>query len=65
MTKTLDLYTNNIKGEIMKLKKDELTTDYDTFYKWLDTCPVNSNIMKIDHDYMEIGFFAVMDEEEE
>tara|TARA_Y100000004_G_scaffold187768_1_gene240986 strand:+ start:652 stop:798 length:147 start_codon:yes stop_codon:yes gene_type:complete len=48
----------------MRIDLDELTTDNDTFYKWLDTCPVNSNITKIDYDYIEIGFFAVIDEEE-
>ncbi len=47
-----------------KTTRYDLTTNYDTFYKWLDTCPVHLNIRKIDHDYIEVGFFSVMDEEE-
>ena len=40
----------------MKLNEDELTTDNDTFYKWLDTCPVNSNIINLQGDNVESGF---------
>ena len=38
--------------------------NYDNFFKWLDTCPVHLNITKVDNDYIEVGFFSVMDEEE-
>jgi len=41
----------------------DLVTDVDTFYKWLDTCPVHLNVRKIDGDYIEIGFFSILEEE--
>ena len=47
----------------MKTRYD-LTTDYDTFYNWLDTCPVHWRHRQSDGDYIEIGFFSVMNEED-
>tara|TARA_B100001996_G_scaffold380104_2_gene366966 strand:- start:5 stop:160 length:156 start_codon:yes stop_codon:yes gene_type:complete len=43
----------------------DLVTDIDTFYKWLETCPVHYRFTKHDEDYVELGFFSVMEEQDE
>jgi len=48
----------------MKQTRYDLVTDTETFYKWLDTCPVHWRHRLNDADYIEIGFFSIMDEDE-
>jgi hypothetical protein len=45
------------------LTRYDLVTDRDTFYAWLETCPVHWRQRQNDGDYVEIGFFSVMEEE--
>ena len=42
-----------------KVTRYDKVTNLTAFYKWLDTCPVHSNVRKIDGDYIEIGFWSV------
>lgn len=51
-------------GRHMVKTRYSLTTDLDTFYKWLETCPVHWNERKVDGDYVEVGFFSVVMEDE-
>jgi len=47
-----------------KQTRYDLVTDVDTFYNWLDTCPVHWRHRVVDGDYIEIGFFSVLEEEQ-
>ena len=44
---------------MQKQTRYDKVADETAFYKWLDTCPVHSNVRKIDGDYVEIGFWSV------
>ena len=48
----------------MNKTRYDLTTDTETFYKWLETCPVHYRFTKLDNDYVEFGFFSVIAEGE-
>lgn len=39
----------------------DLVTDAETFYKWLETCPVHYRFRRLDEDYVEFGFFSVQE----
>ena len=41
----------------------DMVTDTDTFYNWLETCPVHYRFIKHDNDYYELGFFSILEEE--
>ena len=40
----------------------DLVTDAETFYKWLESCPVHYRFKRIDEDYVEFGFFSVQEQ---
>ena len=40
----------------------DLVTDEETFYKWLESCPVHYRFKRIDKDYVEFGFFSVQEQ---
>ena len=41
----------------------DLVTDAETFYNWLESCPVHFRFIKLDNDYVEFGFFSILEEE--
>ena len=43
----------------------DLTVDSKTFYEWLETCPVHYRFRRLDVDYVEFGFFSIMEEQNE
>ena len=49
---------------IMKTRYD-LVTDYSTFAKWLETCPVHFRFVRDSEDYIEVGFFSVLEDNDE
>lgn len=49
----------------MSKTRYDLVTDIDTFYRWLETCPVHWRHRQSDGDYIEIGFFSVMEDNDE
>ena len=44
-----------------KQTRYDLVTDAETFYKWLETCPVHYRFRRLDEDYVEFGFFSVQE----
>ena len=48
----------------MKTRYD-LVTDYSTFAKWLETCPVHFRFVRDSEDYIEVGFFSVLEANDE
>ena len=43
----------------------DLVTDYSTFAKWLETCPVHFRFVRDSEDYIEVGFFSVLEDKDE
>ena len=45
-----------------KQTRYDLVSDAETFYKWLETCPVHYRFRRLDEDYVEFGFFSVKED---